>query len=305
MRRAPLILFVAACLAEACAAAPSSSQAPPPAPTLRVASAPPTPPAGPRTPRASSGEFAPSPLTGLAQGLREIAFAALDGRALPASEIAVQPIREPSRLVRGGHELPSSADLTVLAFAMEITLALADPATARGSTDDERSSIRVIAFLSRAGLKVGSLELKTSSRADPVPAWLAGTQTFARDVLSALREHRIGNLLTGEAERPALSDDFLFERLMAERPKVDELREAELLAERQRNLFGVKLDEAFLVARDRTGAIWGLGFQIEEHHGHLELDSSPLLRVERLEKDRQRDPDLPPPPPPPPAPPPP
>ncbi len=87
---------------------------------------------------------------------------------------------------------------------------------------------------------------------------------------------------------------------MAERPKLDELRDAELLAERQRNLFGVKLDEAFLVARDRSGAIWGLGFEIEEHHDHLQLDSSPLLRVERLEQERARDPDLPPPPPPPP-----
>ncbi|MCL4749536.1 MAG: hypothetical protein KJ015_05225 [Myxococcales bacterium] len=301
MRRTPPLALLA-CLACAPALAPapappaSGTQAAPPAATLAAGPTLSGPPGSP------SGAFAASPLTEFAGGVRDIALAALDGRPLPQGAIPVEPSRDPSRRVRSDKPPPPSRELDVFAFAMEITLVLREPSST-SADDPEDGSIELIAFLSRTGLKVAKLEARSPRSHRPLPVWLSGVERFGNEVLTALRGGGIGQLLVGEAERPVLSDDFLYRRLMDERPKLEQLRSAEALAARHGRVLGYRVDDVFLVSRDRAGVIWGLELELDESDGQVMLDGSPLVRVERLDKEERERLEAPPPPPPPPPPP--
>lgn len=260
---------------------------------------PPTLAAGPTLtgpPRGTSpGAFAPSPLTELANGIRDIALAALDGRPLPSGAIPVQPSRDPERRVRSDGPAPKSSDLDVLVFAMEMTLVLRAPRDS-GGDDDGRGAIEIIAFLSRTGLKVASLRTRDARSYHPLPDWLSGVGRGGGEIFSALKSRRIGDLLVGQTERPVLGDD-LYQMLMEKRPTVERLQEAEALAAAHDRVLGYHLDDVFLVARDRDGTVWGLELEIDESDGKHYLDGSPLVRIERVKRDRSPPPEAPPPPP--------
>lgn len=298
-RTSPLVLLACLACAPTLAPAPappaSGTQAAPPSASATLAAGP--TPSGP--PGSPSGAFAASPLTDFAGGVRDIALAALDGRPLPRGAIPIEPSRDPTRMVRSKHQPPPSRELDVLAFAMEITLVLREP-DSTSADDPEDGSIELIAFLSRAGLKVAKLEARSPRSHRPLPAWLSGVERFGHEVLIALRGGGIGRLLVGEAERPVLGDDFLYRRLMDERPKLEQLRSAEALAARHGRVLGYRVDDVFLVSRDRAGVIWGLELELDESEGQVMLDGSPLVRVERLDKEQRERLEAPPPPPPPP-----
>lgn len=270
--------------------APESKPAPTAAP-IAVGSAPTL------APRETGSPFAPSPLSALASGMRDIVWAALDGRPLPENGIAVEPARDPERRVRSKHPVPPTRELDVLAFAMEVTVILRPSSPDDGESTDD-GSIEAIAFLSRTGLKVAGLETKGSRRPLALPPWLSGVERFGQDLVAALRGRRMGELLVGEAERSVLNDELLYRRLMDERPKLERLEQAERVAAKHAAIAGYKLDDAFLVARDRRGGIWGFQLEIEDSDGRVALDGSPLVRVEKLEKDAEERSSAPPPPPP-------
>lgn len=276
-------LVAAVCISCAPSPAPAPRPAPPPsaAPAATLAAGPTL--SGP--PVAATGSFAPSPLSDFANGVREIAFAALDGRPLPQGSIPVEPSRDPSRRVRSDSPPPPSSELDVVAFAMEITLVLREPS--EGADDEQRGSIELIAFLSRTGLKVAGLRTRGPRKGYALPGWLAGAERFGGDVVAALRDRRLGALLVGEAERPVLGNDFLYQRLMEERPKLEAIQDAEALSAGHTRVLGYKVDDLFLVTRDRGGVIWGLQLELEDPDDQPILDGSPLVRVERLdEKER-------------------
>lgn len=253
-----------------------------PAKEPRPAQSPPSLSGPPRDPRAL---FPPSPITDFANSMRQIALAALDGGPLPEVGVPIERQRDPNRLVRAEQPRPAARDLEVFAFAMEITLILRAP-NADGGSDEDDGGFEVIAFLSRTGLKVAGLRPRGPRAIKETPGWLSGARTFGNDVLGALRRRRIGDLLVGDTERPVLNDDFLFKRLMDERPKVDALERLEALAAKHERALGYHFDDVYLLARDRSGSLVGLQLQVDEDDGQLMLDAAPLVRVERLRKDR-------------------
>lgn len=267
-------------------------EAPAEDPTLATGEAPPT-----MAFRAS--QLPASPLTELASRIREIVIAALQGRPLPQSPIAIEPVRNESRLVRLKTVAPNVRDLDFFFFAMEVEIAYSQPDR---RTDDEEAgdSIKAIAFLGRTGLRVAELRRRGSARVQTLPPWLSGAEAFGRSLHSALREKRIEPMLIGEADRSAVGNDLLFDKLTEDRPRGKTLDELTQLAMAHRAPTGFYVDDLILAARDRTGGIWGFQLNVDERDGQLMLDSSPLVKVEKFEPEKQRRhyEEMPPPPPP-------
>ena len=231
-------------------------------------------------------DFPPSALTGLATSIRELVIAALEGRPLPAHP-PTEPIRDPAKLVRLKSPLPPVAELEFVVFALEIEIVVVDPPrTPAPGNSHENNSITGLAFLSRTGLKVGSLETSSEDKAPPLPPWLSGAAGFGREVHAALRGGRVSTLLLGEAERPVIGNDALFREVMEENPTREKIGELERLAQRSAEPLGYELDDVGLLARDRGGDLYAFELDFDEHDGQVVLDSAPLVRAERIEVER-------------------
>jgi len=288
------LIPLAALVAVACGG--GAQNAPPPSePVTVVAPAPESPLAlasEPPTASAPAGVgYAESSLTELARSVQAVTVAALEGRDPTLAGLPIERIKDPDRLVRSKGTVPPVRDLEFLAFAMEVRIVLSrDDSVTSGDADDVRA-IEAVAFLSRTGLKLAQIRSRSSRDIRPLPPWLAGVEQFGSSVVQALRNHTANGLLVGEAERPLLGD-ALYEQAKKELSRV-ELGPLERAVALHPTPLGYTVDDVFLVARGPGGVIWGFQLQFDEDQGRVVLDSSPLVRVEKLEPER----DIPPPPP--------
>jgi hypothetical protein len=145
-----------------------------------------------------------------------------------------------------------------------------------------------IAFLSRAGLKIAKLDLRDPSRAQPLPPALEGAMKFGTEIFDFARQKTLATLLVGEPERPVLGNELLFTQLSKDLPSREEIERAEALATTKGELIGLRFDDVFAIARDARGEIWGFQLEIEEDHGKLAFETTPLIAVNRLELDKLR-----------------
>lgn len=163
-----------------------------------------------------------------------------------------------------------------LVFAMEIDIIFDRPSADTGA-------IRVVLFLSRAGLKVVKLTTRGAMTTVDLPRWLTGVQDAGWVVVQAARAGRLESLLVGEPERAILADDPFFELIRRDGPEPQELIEISKLIPPE-GPSGFRVDDMVLIVRDRKRDIWGLEFDMDRERGRYVLDSRPFLRVSRLQR---------------------
>jgi hypothetical protein len=137
-------------------------------------------------------------------------------------------------------------------------------------------------------LKIAKLGTRDPSRAHPLPPWLDGAKRFGTEILDAARGGTLERLLVGEAERPVLGNDVLFDEVLKDLPNRQQLERVQALAKTKRELIGLRFDDVYVVARDKHGEIWGFKLEIEEDKGRLAFETSPLIEESRLEPEQLR-----------------
>ncbi len=239
-------------------------------------------------PRSVTG-FADSPLTPFANEVTALALAALDGRPLPSTDIPLERYDSARKLVslEPGASAPRSAELLVLAFAMEIEANLAT------NPDAPTARLETLAFLSPAGLKVAVLDQRSPAGLGPLPPYVSGAGEFMTQVVSAARSANWSTLLVGEAERRVLADERLWHEIEKERPQQAELDLISRLAQSSSKPTQFGLDDIGIVTRHRDGTIWALKLNFDHQDGQVVLDTHPLVRVRRLVEEDDEAPPTP------------
>jgi hypothetical protein len=280
-------------LAVACAAnAPRPEDKPVVAPPPTIATS--DPPVGePPTRDTSSGSpFAPSPLTELATALTKLASTVLDGNPPPRGPIPIEALRRDRKLIDSSGPPPQSADLEFLAFGIEMMVMFhegTDPNISAGSPGPppppEDGAVEATLLLGKTGIKIVELHLRSGKKSQKLPGWLAGASPVGNDLADAARRGKLDAMLVGESERSVLGNDKLFQMALKERPKPERVREVEAAAKKYPRTLGVEIDELYLLAKSRSGAIFVFEFNIDEDDGQIVLDAAPLFSVERRDPD--------------------
>jgi hypothetical protein len=255
---------------------------------------------------AAASSFAPSPLTPFADQVITLIGEVLAGQPPTKGPLPLIPWRDAELLVKSRVRAatPRIADLEFFVFAMELELVLSEeaqaPTTAPAAVGQppapgppspptpEPGRMATIAFLSRAGLKIAKLDLRNPSRVQPLPPALEGAMKFGTEIFDLARQKTLATLLVGEPERPVLGNELLFTQMLKDLPSREEIERAEALASTKGELIGLRFDDIFVIARDARGEIWGFQLEIEEDHGKLAFETTPLVAVNRLELDQLR-----------------
>jgi hypothetical protein len=261
-------------LADSPSTEPSAS-VPVPVPAAVVATGPAAPLVDEEPGPKRSEPFGTTPLSPLARQVTALVMAALRGEPLPTA-IPTEPI-DPERVVSWGDDpRPDSDSLEILAFAIEIDIALpVTGATAPGGSGDQ--TVRAFVLLSRSGLKIAKLGLRGPDRAALLPAWLEGAHAVAADVVSAARQGKLAAMVLSESE--AASYGKQAEGLVDELPTQTRIDEVQSLVRAAGEPVGTEVDRLGLLVRDASGRLYSCVLNVDEHRGKTVLDSRPLVRV--------------------------
>lgn len=278
MQRYPLLAF--------CLLACSSTTAPrAPEPVARIPAAPlvapepvveAPPPAPP--PPADHG-FAPSPLTGIANRVIDLACAVVERRPLPEPPFPIAPEPSPSEtesLIRESSRelLESCRELEFFLVATELTLA---PGASPPATQPVRG-LEVVVLLTRVGLKIATLDSGRASRYAPEGA-MRDVATAGKELGDAICADRGLALVLGEPERAVIAKDELWEKVQRRLPKEEDFRAAKQTLNCGTELAGFSIDDFELAARDRSGNIYNFTIKMSDENGVPYLRGNPLVRI--------------------------
>jgi hypothetical protein len=271
-----------------CAGSKPSSHPQKPAPTVTaapVSAGEAEPDAVPEPVRAGGSRFAASPITGLAEQVIQVSQAAIRGEPLPAVDFPIERHQPDDKLVRSDEPIPRELEFVV--FAMELEIALSAPKPASGAVPpgaEPPDGLECQLFLTQHGLKLISIKADSVSDPKPVPHWLPVTP-LADELIADLRQDRMQRWWIGDAEK-ALLGPALIPEIEREHPKPAHLAAAKQLAKSSTRVHGIRIDDLALLGRDVRGQFWGMKLQFESGDV-VELDAHPLVRVERLDRERR------------------
>jgi hypothetical protein len=257
----------------------ASSETPP---LTRVASRDP----GERSP---TRPFAETPITGFAEGIADLALAAVEGRPLPPSPVPTrEPLMdEPQRVEWWPPDSPRPSRLEVLAVALEVELILKRGGPDdQGAVDERFGAVLATLVVNRNGLRVVSARPRAappSTTDRRPPPGLEGLPEAARQVLAALRSGDLAPFELDERDRRLLANDTVWAQLRADAAR-------DLRGPRIRSLLdglpemplSYKLDDVGVLARDQDGRLFGLGLELDAEGESFVLTTTPLVQARRL-----------------------
>ena len=244
-------------------------------------------PPPPRAPRPSGRPLADTPITAAAEGLIDLALAAVAGHGAPSPVPTRRELTDPPRVAWRDVPEGRPGPLTVLGFAIEIELVLKRGEPPPDAVGPERwGSIRVTYVLSANGPRLVSLRPRATSpttEGGAPPPGLEGLSEVARDLLRDLRRGDPSRYELTAADRTLLANDSLWSRVENER-----LMNAPV-AQIQRMLVGLpeeplayRLDEVSILVRDADDRLLSLDLNFDPTDGSYALGVDPLVEVRRL-----------------------
>jgi hypothetical protein len=270
----------------ACAAAPQSQ----PQPLTRIPAAPPAPPepvveAPKPAPLPPDYGFAPSPLTGIANQLIDLACAAVERRPLPTPPfpIAPEPPPEASETlldVGSRKALASCEGLEFFLFMTEVTLKRA-PSSVTAPAPEGGAELMLL--LTRAGLKIGRLS-GGSKGPYPPEGGMRDIAATGKEMADAICANRGLELVVGEPERALLQNEKLYERMERFRPVESSFLEVKQGLDCGRELAGYGADDFEFIARDGSGEIYNFVIRVRAENGVPYLEGDPFLRIRKLDR---------------------
>jgi hypothetical protein len=267
-------------------AACSAATAPAPQPVTRIPEAPlaaPDPVASAPEPAPPPDHgFAPSPLTGIANQLVDLACAVVERRPLPTAPLPISPEPppgSPESLLDVGSRgtLASCHGLEFFLFMTEVTV---KPAPSSAGAPAPASGVELMLLLTKAGLKIGRM---TGGSKGPYPPerGMLDIAATGREIADAICADRGSTLVVGEPERALLANDKLYERMERFRPTESSFLEVKQgLGCGREPVYGV--DDFEIVARDASGEIYNFVIGVDDQNGVPYLKGSPLLRIRKI-----------------------
>lgn len=233
--------------------------------------------------------FAPTPLTGFAEALSDLALDAVQGQPLPPSPIPTRsPLgREPAEIEWWPPGEPRPRRLDVLAVGLEVDLVLKRGEPPEAGTLAERFGVlRVTFVVNRNGLRVVSLRpgaMSAQPGGGSPPRGLEGLREAAQALVASLRRGDVSAYQLTGADRQLLANDSVWHQLHEDGPPLGRAREiAPLLEGLPDAPLAYRLDDVGVLARAEDGRLFALSLELDPQDGTYVLSTTPLVRVRRL-----------------------
>lgn len=237
--------------------------------------------------RPSGRPLADTPITATAEGLIDLALAAVEGHAAPSPVPTRRPLTEPPRVTWRDVPEGRPGPLTVLGFAIEIEIVLKRGEPPPDAADPERwGSLRVTYVISANGPRLVSLRPRVtspSSEGGAPPPGLEGIEEVARALLGDLRRGDPSRYELTAADRALLANDSLWARVEAQRlmnAPVAQIQQ--MLVALPEEPLAYRLDDVSILVRDADDRLLSLDLNFDPVDGSYALSVDPLVEVRRL-----------------------